>query len=224
MEQKQEVVALDGPAGVGKSTIGKLIAKSLSYIYVDTGALYRAIGWGICNMSVNPEDWDLVAEALPQIDVTLHVESGEVWVNGKNATPHLRTPIMSKYSSLVSAIPEVRKKLLSIQKELAQKGRVVMDGRDIGTVIAPCARYKFYIDASPDIRAERRCKDLGSEADFEKVLREVKERDKADSTRKESPLRKANDAMYIDTSSMSIEEVTEKVLATVGKSLKHAKG
>jgi len=215
MEQKQEVVAIDGPVGVGKSTLGKLVAKRLKYIYVDTGALYRAIGWEIYNMGIDPEDVKPVVEALPRINVTLNVESGEVWVNGKNATPHLRTPLMSRYSSMVSAISEVRKKLLSIQKELAQKGRAVMDGRDIGTVIAPNARYKFYIDASPDIRADRRCKELGANANFEDVLREVKERDKADSTRKESPLRKARDALYIDTSMMTIEEVTEKMLDVV---------
>jgi len=215
----KEIIAIDGPVGVGKSTIGKMLSEKLNFIYIDTGALYRSIGWEVHNRGIDAEDKNSVVKILPKLKVELlKADLGnQVWINGKNATPYLRTQLMSKYASIVSAIPEVREKLLSLQRKLGEKGGVVMDGRDIGTVIFPEARYKFFVDASPEIRARRRYDELDGSMTYEEVLKQTKDRDRLDSTRREAPLSKAADAFYLDTSEYNAQEVLEKMLQVISE-------
>jgi len=211
-------IAIDGPAGAGKSTIAKRVAKELSFIYVDTGALYRALAVFMVDQGVDPADRIAVSEAAGRVEVaiTYEEEVQQVWVNGENVTGRLRTEAAGNMASVISAIPEVRAALLELQRELAKLYEVVMDGRDIGTMVLPNAELKIYLTASVQTRADRRYKELiekGEKADWEKIAADIEERDARDMNREISPLRQAKDAVLVDSSHLTIDEVTEQIKA-----------
>lgn len=204
-------IALDGPAGAGKSTIAKAVARNLHYIYVDTGALYRAIAYFMLSQSIDVSSQDAVAPQLQNLQIDLTFEQGEqhVLVNGQDVSSLIRTPEVSMGASAVSALPVVRAFLLDLQRDMARRHNVIMDGRDIGTVVLPQAQVKLFLTASAEIRAQRRyleLKEKGQEVDFEEVLSDMKTRDYNDSHREIAPLKPAQDAVVVDTSNWSLEE------------------
>ena len=209
-------IAIDGPAGAGKSTIARRTAQELSFIYVDTGALYRALAVFLVDEGVSPEDTEKVKEAVKSVKVSIAYENGEqqVLVNGKNVTDRLRAESVSNMASTISAIPAVRAALLDLQRDLAKAHDVLMDGRDIGTNVLPDAELKIYLTASVETRAERRYRDLqekGVEKPLSEIKKEIEERDHRDMTRAIAPLKQAEDAVYLDTSHMNIDEVVEAI-------------
>lgn len=213
-------IAIDGPGGAGKSTVAKAVAARLGIVYVDTGALYRTVGYYVKQAGVDPRDAEGVSALLPDIRIEVKYEDGtqKVYLNGKDLGDAIRTPEMSMYASAVSAIGSVRSFLLDTQRDIAKKNSVIMDGRDIGTVILPDAEVKIFMTASPECRAKRRYKELiakGVEASYEDVLAEMNERDKNDSTRDIAPTMAAPDALLMDNSDMSFEENVEAVIAIV---------
>ena len=211
-------IAIDGPAGAGKSTIAKRVAKTLQYIYVDTGAMFRAMAIHLIRMGTDTSDAEAISRDAQSADITIEYRDGEqvVLLNGENVTPYLRTEEVGNMASVSSVNPDVREKMADLQRQLAAKQNVVMDGRDIGTVILPDAQVKIYLTASVEVRGMRRYKELvekGQEADLAKIEAEIRERDHRDMTRPIAPLKQADDAVYIDSSDMTIEEVTEAILA-----------
>lgn len=217
-------IAIDGPSGAGKSTLAKALAKKLGYIYVDTGALYRAIGLYVCRAGVLPEDSKKVISLLPDIDVKLAYEDGEqkVLLSGEDVGGLIRTNAISSYASKVSAIPEVRTFLLDLQRDMAKNNNVIMDGRDIGTVILPDADVKFFMTASDEARIRRRYEELrgkGQDVTLEEVAAAVRERDKNDSTRKVAPAVPAEDAIFIDNSG-TFEETLAQVISIIEERIK----
>lgn len=209
-------IAIDGPAGAGKSTIARRTAQELSFIYVDTGALYRALAVFLVDEGVSPEDTEKVKEAVKSVKVSIAYENGEqqVLVNGKNVTDRLRAESVGNMASTISAIPAVRAALLDLQRDLAKAHDVLMDGRDIGTNVLPDAELKIYLTASVETRAERRYRDLqekGVEKPLSEIKKEIEERDRRDMTRAIAPLKQAEDAVYLDTSHMNIDEVVEAI-------------
>ena len=204
-------VAIDGPAGAGKSTIAKLVAKEKGYIYVDTGAMYRGLAIHFLNKGVNPDDREAVAEACRDAEVSIGYEDGvqQIYLNGENVTSMLRTEEVGNMASRTSAIPQVREKLLELQRSLAREKDVIMDGRDIGTNILPDADVKIYLTASVETRAMRRyteLKEKGESCNLEEIARDISERDERDMTREIAPLKKAEDAILVDSSDMTIPE------------------
>lgn len=211
-------IAIDGPAGAGKSTIAKLVAKKKGYIYVDTGAMYRAMALYLIKRGVAAEDKEKIEEVCKEADISIEYENGEqvVLLNGENVNGLIRTEEVGNMASASSPNPEVRKKMVRLQKELAKKTDVVMDGRDIGTCVLPDADVKVYLTASVEVRAMRRYNEhqmKGEPCDLEKIKADIAERDHRDMTRENSPLKQAEDAVLIDSSEMTIEEVAEKILA-----------
>lgn len=209
-------VAIDGPAGAGKSTIAKLVAKNLGLIYVDTGAMYRAVALFLLESGIDVNDKAAVAEKVKGADVDIKYEDGiqNVYLKGVNVTGRLREEAVGNTASVTSAVPEVRAQIFSLQRGLCDRGGVIMDGRDIGTVVMPDADVKIYLTASSEVRANRRVKELqekGVEANFEEIKKDIEERDHRDMTREISPLKQADDAILVDTSDMTIEEVVEKI-------------
>lgn len=209
-------IAIDGPAGAGKSTIARRTAQELSFIYVDTGALYRALAVFLVDEGVSPEDTEKVKEAVKSVKISIAYENGEqqVLVNGKNVTDRLRAESVGNMASTISAIPAVRAALLDLQRDLAKAHDVLMDGRDIGTNVLPDAELKIYLTASVETRAERRYRDLqekGVEKPLSEIKKEIEERDHRDMTRAIAPLKQAEDAVYLDTSHMNIDEVVEAI-------------
>ena len=209
-------VAIDGPAGAGKSTIAKLVAKEKGYIYVDTGAMYRGLAIHFLKKGVDPEDKKAVAEACKDAEVTIGYENGiqQIYLNGENVTGMLRTEEVGNMASKTSAIPEVRNKLLDLQRSLAKEEDVIMDGRDIGTNILPDADVKIYLTASVETRAKRRfdeLKEKGEDCSLEEISKDIRERDERDMTREIAPLRKAEDAVLVDSSNMTIPEVVDAI-------------
>ena len=209
-------VAIDGPAGAGKSTIAKKLAKELDYIYVDTGAMYRAMALYMIEQKTDIQHMDTVRSACDAITIDIRYSDGEqqVILNGRNVNDFIRTEAVSEMSSKISAIPEVRAKLLSLQRSLAAASNVIMDGRDIGTHVLPNADVKIFLTASVETRALRRYKELeekGVSCDLEEIKKDIKERDERDCTRKIAPLRQAEDAVLIDSSDMTIEEVVKAI-------------
>ncbi len=210
-------IAIDGPAGAGKSTIAKLVAKELGYIYVDTGAMYRGMAIYFLKNNIAPEDTEKIAAASKEADVSIGYEDGvqQIYLNGENVTPLLREEKVGNMASRCSSVPEVRARLLSLQRNLAEEKDVVMDGRDIGTNILPNADTKIYLTASVDTRAKRRFDELqekGESCVMEEIAKDIEERDYRDMHRKTAPLRQAEDAVYIDSSDMTIEEVVQAIL------------
>ena len=213
-------IAIDGPGGAGKSTVAKAVAKKLDILYVDTGALYRTVGLYVKQNGADPKNADEVGALLPSLSIEVKYENGAqvVYLNGKNYGDAIRTPEMSMYASAVSAIPSVRAFLLETQKEIARHNSVIMDGRDIGTVILPEAKVKIFMTASPECRAMRRYKELierGQSVKYEDVLNEMISRDDADSSRAIAPTKAADDAVLLDNSDLSFEENVEAVIAIV---------
>lgn len=213
-------IAIDGPSGAGKSTIAKKAAERLGIIYIDTGAMYRAIGLYIYRIGADADDAAAVAENVSGANVSITYENGErqVWLNGENVSDEIRKEHIGRIASKVSAVKEVREHLLKLQKDFASQNDVIMDGRDIGTCILPNADVKIFLTASSDVRAKRRCDELnakGQQADFEQIKKDIEERDYRDSHRELSPLRRAKDAALLDTSDMNIEQATEAVLKLI---------
>lgn len=210
-------IAIDGPAGAGKSTIAKRVAKELGYIYVDTGAMYRALAIHFIKKGLKPEDTEQIKEACKSAEVMLQYEEGvqQVYLNGQNVTPILRQEEVGNMASVSSAIPEVRAQLLELQRDLAKKEDVVMDGRDIGTNILPNADVKVYLTASVEERARRRYTELqekGVSCDLDEIAKDIQERDNRDMNREIAPLRQAEDATFVDSSDMTIEEVVQTIV------------
>ena len=208
-------IAIDGPSGAGKSTVAKALAKKLGIVYVDTGALYRTIGYAATLRGVGTKDAEGLAAMLPNIHIDVKYEDGVqcVYLNGENLGDRIRRPEISMAASDVSSVPVVRAFLLDTQRDIARRNSVVMDGRDIGTVILPEADVKIFMVASPEARALRRTKELeekGMPASYEDVLREMKERDAQDSGRAIAPAIPAPDAIHLDNSGMSVEESDRK--------------
>lgn len=211
-------IAIDGPAGAGKSTIAKRVSKELSYIYVDTGAMYRALATGFLDAGLSPDDEAGISAHVTQDHVSIQYADGEqhVYLNGTDVTGRLRTEEVGNMASSSSVYPAVRAKLLDLQRSLAKEYDVVMDGRDIGTVILPDAEVKIYLTASVEERALRRYKELtekGISCDIEKIKTDIAERDHRDMTRATSPLKQADDAHYLDSSDMTIDEVVAAIIA-----------
>lgn len=211
-------IAVDGPSGAGKSTIAKAVAQRLSIDYIDTGAMYRAVGYKLLQEGVSLEDLEKVAEVLARTDIDF--SCGNIYLDGENINDKIRTEEISRQASACSALGIVREKLTEQQQEMGARKSVIMDGRDIGTVVFPDAEYKFYITASAEERAKRRYKELlekGQEAAYEKVLADIKQRDYNDTTRKINPLRKAEDALTVDTTEMSKEEVIDFICSRLSE-------
>lgn len=210
-------IAVDGPAGAGKSTIARAVAGQMNLIYVDTGAMYRAIALLVLREKADPADISAVEEICRGADVTIRYENGVqvVYLNGENVNACLRTEEVSRTASVTSAQPAVRKKLVELQQKLASEQDCIMDGRDIGTVVLPQADVKIYLTASSQVRAARRCRELedrGEAFDYEKVKKDIEERDYRDMHRETSPLKQAQDAVLLDTSDMTIDQVVEAIL------------
>ena len=210
-------VAIDGPAGAGKSTIAKKVAAKMNYIYVDTGAMYRSLALYFIRQGIDRDDEAKISEAVKACDVTIGYEDGkqQVILNGENVTGLIRTEEVGNMASASSTYKAVRAKLLDLQRKLATENDVIMDGRDIGTVILPNAQAKIFLTASVDTRANRRCKELvdkGENPDLEQIKKDIEERDYRDSHRAEAPLKQADDAVLVDSSDMSIDEVTQSII------------
>lgn len=217
-------VAIDGPAGAGKSTIAKIVAKEQQFIYVDTGAMYRAMAIHFIKQGIKADESERISAAVEDADVTIEYVNGEqqVLLNGENVTPYLRTEEVGNMASASSVNGDVRRKLVELQQKLAATANVVMDGRDIGTCVLPNAQVKVYLTASVDVRAQRRYKELiekGQEADFEKIKKDIEERDYRDMNRDISPLRQAEDAVLVDSSDLTIEESARAILDLIDKKL-----
>ncbi len=214
-------IAIDGPAGAGKSTIAKLVAREKGYIYVDTGAMYRGLAIHFLDQGIQAGETDKIIEACKDAQVTIRYEEGvqQVYLNGQNITSRLRDEEVGNMASKSSPVPEVRAKLLELQQGLAREQDVIMDGRDIGTCVLPDADVKVYLTASVETRAKRRYDELvekGIACDLEEIKRDIAERDERDMTRKTAPLKQAEDAVLIDSSDMTVDEVVAAITALCG--------
>ncbi len=212
------IIAIDGPAGAGKSTVAKLVAQRLQYVYIDTGAMYRAVAWAAQEKNVSPADADAMGELTRKLLIQLINRDGQqrIVVDGRDVSDEIRTPEISRLVSIVSAIPAVRQGLLELQRQLAAGGGTVMDGRDIGTCVLPNADVKIFLTATIDERARRRWLELqakGFATDYEQLRQEIALRDKMDSEREIAPLKQAEDAIRVDTSSMTIEQAADAIIA-----------
>ncbi len=214
-------VAVDGPSGAGKSTLARAAAAALGFLYVDTGAIYRTVGLSVRDRGVDPGDEAAVAEMLPPLRIELRYdgEGGQrMFLNGRDVSGEIRLPEISRYASAVSALPVVRAYLMETQRDLARKHDVIMDGRDIGTVVLPDAEVKVFLTASAQTRAERRCRELeerGTPQPFEEVLRDIEDRDFRDTHREAAPLRRAEDAALLDTSALDFRQSLEALLEII---------
>ena len=210
-------VAIDGPAGSGKSSISKAVAKIMGFTHIDTGAMYRAVTLEAMRLGI-----DLFDEASYKFldSVSVIYKNGIIYLNGEDVSKEIRTVEVTNNVSTPSKIAYVREKMVEYQRESAKHGKILMDGRDIGTVVLPNADLKIFLTASPEVRAERRClenKTLGIESDYEKILNDIKVRDEKDSTRAIAPLKKADDAVLVDTSNMSIDEVVNTIIKLINE-------
>lgn len=216
------IVAIDGPAGAGKGTITKQVAEKLNLINVDTGATFRCVALNMLKENISIDEEEKIKNLLEKINIEMK-SNGEIYLNGENVTKKIRENDVNNFVSPVSTIQIVRDKLLEIQRKIAEGKDVIMEGRDIGTTVFPNADVKIYLDATPEERAKRRMiqnQEKGIETSYEEVLENIKDRDKRDSTRKISPLKKAEDAIYIDSSDMTIEEVVDKVITLIKEKYK----
>jgi cytidylate kinase len=222
MKKNGIVIAIDGPSGAGKSTVARILAKRLGYIYIDTGAMYRSIGWKAMKERLDPADENALADLCGRTEVTIKKDNSDprFYVDGHDVTGEIRTPEMGMMASSVSKSPAVRDRLLTLQRELGKDGGVVMDGRDIGTVVFPDAERKFFLEASAEERGRRRYRELkekGMDVDLARITQEIKDRDHQDSGRSIAPLRKADDALLIDSSLLSIDQVVDRMLSALAK-------
>lgn len=214
-------VAVDGPSGAGKSTLARAAAAALGFLYVDTGAIYRTVGLSVRDRGVDPGDEAAVAEMLPPLRIELRYdgEGGQrMFLNRRDVSGEIRLPEISRYASAVSALPVVRAYLMETQRDLARKHDVIMDGRDIGTVVLPDAEVKVFLTASAQARAQRRCRELeerGTPQPFEEVLRDIEDRDFRDTHREAAPLRRAEDAALLDTSALDFRQSLEALLEII---------
>ena len=220
MKQKQQQtlqIAIDGPAGAGKSTVAKLVAEQLHLFYVDTGAMYRAIAYKALKCKIDLADELNVSQIAKNAEVVLdHSEAGTVWCDGENVTQVIRNPEISRAVSIVAAYAEVRERLVGLQRREAERGGVVMDGRDIGTHVLPEASLKIFLTATLQERSKRRWRELvkaGKNAILEEVAKDIQERDRQDTQRAVSPLESAQDAVILDTTGLSVEEIVGKIIA-----------
>ena len=220
---KKISIAIDGPAGAGKSTIARRVAKELGYYYVDTGAIYRTVAYFLDVWGVSPKDIDGINRYLDELNIDLYYDeegTQHMIMNGMDVTEDIRSPEISQKASLVSAHAVVREMLLDMQRELARDNDVVMDGRDIGTVVLPKATVKIFLTASPEVRAQRRTDELkakGKKADYNKILEQIKQRDYQDTHREIAPLKMSRDSVKVDTSEMTIDQVVAAIRDVIAK-------
>jgi cytidylate kinase len=224
-EHMSFIVAIDGPAGSGKGTITKMIGKKLNLVNIDTGAMFRCVALKMKRNNINIEDEEKIKELLENIDIELknNYNKIRVFLDGEDVTTAIRTEEISEFASPVSTVPIVRENLLRLQRKVAEGKNVIMEGRDIGTVVFPNADVKIYLDATAEERAKRRLKqnkEHGIESDYNQILQEIKIRDERDSTRKIAPLKKADDAIYVDSTNMEINEVVEHIVSIIRKKQK----
>ncbi len=213
-----DIVTIDGPAGAGKSSISRIVAERLGYDRLDTGAMYRAVAWQLKQLHVNLDDIEAVTHTV--MDCSINFKGDRIHINDTDVTDLIRTPEMDMLSSRVSAIPVVRQRLANLQKDIGKGGRVVAEGRDMGTIVFPDANYKFFLTASAEERARRRKKQLESAGEivlYEMILKQIIERDMADGQRSLAPMKPANDAVVVDSTSLSIAEVVDFILLEIKK-------
>lgn len=211
------IVAIDGPAGSGKGTITKKVGEKLGLINIDTGAMFRCVTLNIIQEKVSLDEEEKIKEILRNIEIDLK-ENEEVFLNGRDVSKTIREEEVTKMVSPVSVIPMVREKMLTLQRQMAEGKNIIMEGRDIGTVVFPNANVKIYLDASPEERARRRVKqnqEKGIESSYEEILRNIMDRDQRDLNREIAPLKQAEDAIYIDTSAMTVDEVVDKIITII---------
>ncbi|MGI8959542.1 MAG: (d)CMP kinase [Bryobacteraceae bacterium] len=226
VNEKRVIVAIDGPAGAGKSTIAKRIAEKLGFVYINTGAIYRTVALWSIRLGVNLSDMHRLEQLAKEAKIELAANEGRVTLNGEDVTEAIRNPQVSEAASKVSAVPGVRRALLATQRDMAEQNSVVMEGRDIGSVVFPDAQVKIFLDADPQERVRRRSLEFekqGQLADFEAVSGELKARDERDRGRSESPLLQAPDAELVDTTGLSLEQVEEAVLRIVRARISNGK-
>ena len=216
---RDTIVTIDGPTGAGKSTVGKLLAERIGYTYLDTGAMYRVVALETKRSGIDPEAETALADLCSRIDISFKRESGmRVYSSGRDVTEEIRTPEISMLASRVSAKACVREALVRMQRACGRQGKIVADGRDAGTVIFPAARFKFFLDAAPDVRSQRRYKELidkNLKVDYSDVHREMLQRDQDDSSRSIAPLKPAADAVIINTTRMTIEDVVQELVQAI---------
>ena len=231
MKKNGLIITIDGPAAVGKSTLAKLVARELGFLYIDTGAIYRAITWKVLKNSININDEDMISDLLSVTCITIErvnrnnlKDYNHIFVDGKDVTEEIRDPKIDKNVSQIARLPKIRKQLIHLQRRLAEKGNIVMEGRDIGSVILPKADIKLYFTASEEERIKRRYTELIDKkynVDYEEVKEQIVQRDEIDSMRKYAPLIKAKDAILIDSTEKSIEEVKDEILKIIRKHSKY---
>lgn len=224
-ETAARAIAIDGPSGAGKSTTARRLAKELGFMYVDTGAIYRSVGYYIHMCGIGPRDIDQITRLIDDVNIQItYPEDGiqHMILNGKDITDEIRTPVMSDYASKISAFPVVREFLLDMQRDMAKRHDVVMDGRDIGTVVLPKADVKIFLTASSQVRAQRRFLELqqrGEKTTYEQVLKDIEQRDQQDSTRATAPLKRARDAILVDSSDLDLEQTVARLREIVQEKL-----
>lgn len=222
---KRFAVAIDGPSGAGKSTLARSVARELGAVYVDTGAIYRTVGYCAWKQGIDPDAKEDICALLPRINISMDYDTDglqRMYLNGEDVTKEIRLPQISMYASRVSALPEVRAFLMDMQRDMARRNSVVMDGRDIGTVVLPQADVKIFLTASVEDRARRRWEELndrGTPKDFDELLEEIRQRDDNDSRRAAAPLRAAEDAVYLDTTGNTFERSREQILEIIKERL-----
>ncbi len=223
MSDGLRIVTIDGPSGAGKSTVAKIVAQKLSFIYLDTGAMYRAVAWQVLEMGLELTEQEKIGRVVADIDISFLPATGDdvlVLVNGKELGLELRTPQMGMAASKVSALTVVRTRMTELQQQMGQKGGLVAEGRDTGTVVFPTARWKFYLDAEAEERARRRVNQLSEQglvADYTEILQQIKERDRNDTERAIAPLKKAEDAILIDATNLDIDGVVADMMSCISK-------
>ena len=224
-ETKRFAVAIDGPSGAGKSTLARSVARELGAVYVDTGAIYRTVGYCAWKQGIDPDAKEDICALLPRINISMDYDTDglqRMYLNGEDVTKEIRLPQISMYASRVSALPEVRAFLMDMQRDMARRNSVVMDGRDIGTVVLPQADVKIFLTASVEDRARRRWEELtdrGTPKNFDELLEEIRQRDDNDSRRAAAPLRAAEDAVYLDTTGNTFERSREQILEIIKERL-----
>lgn len=211
-----DIITIDGPVGSGKSTVAKIVAEKLNYTYLDTGAMYRAFALKVLRLGIKPNETERISELSKKTDI--YFDGSKVFLDGEDVSSFIRTKEVEDIVSIVSSIPEVRRNIVAIQRKIASKGRVIMEGRDCGTIVAPNARYKFYLDASVEERARRRLLDekySNQNLKLEDVMKSIQQRDQLDRTRQDSPLRVPDNAVVINTDKLSIEDVVSRILSVI---------